>query len=291
MIVVGLSNSVKLAQKIARRTKSSFSSIVKKHFPDGELYLRFLKNVHGQQVVLVQSFQPNPQEALVEVVLAAVTARELGARKVTLVAPYLGYMRQDKRFNSGEAVSALIVARLIGQYVDSVVTVDPHAHRIPNLGRIFRCAFRSLTANRLLAEAIKRKLDANVVIGPDAESYQWAEQIADYLNVPVTVLRKTRHSSRRVTVHVVNEIDLKGKNVVITDDIISTGKTLIQAVKAAKKRGAKSVSCVAVHGVFAEDAYAKIKKAGATHVLTTNTIEKSKNAIIDVSSLIADALR
>jgi ribose-phosphate pyrophosphokinase len=291
MIVVGLSNSQKLAKKIARRTKSAFCPVIKNHFPDGEMYLRFLKNVKGQHVVLVQSFQPNPQEAFVEVILAAANARDLGAKKVTLVAPYLGYMRQDKRFNLGEPVSALITAKLIGRYVDRVVTVDPHAHRIPDLGTIFHCAFTALTANRLLAEAIKKHLNADVVIGPDAESYQWAERIADFIKVPVTVFKKTRYSSRRVEVHVVNEIDLRGKQVVITDDIVSTGKTVIQAIKAAKKRGAKSVSCVAVHGVFAEDAYPKLRKAGAAHILTTNTIEKSKNSIIDVSSLIADALR
>src|SRR3989344_3767779 len=123
MIVVGLSNSQKLAKLIAKRRKCDFVGVFKNHFPDGEIYLRFLKNVKGQHVVLVQSFQPNPQEAFVEVILAAANARDLGARKVTLVAPYLGYMRQDKRFHPGEPVSALITAKLIGRYVDRVVTV------------------------------------------------------------------------------------------------------------------------------------------------------------------------
>jgi ribose-phosphate pyrophosphokinase len=288
MIIVGCSNSPKLGLSLSRKVKCSYLKLEKKHFPDGELYIRFKKSVKGQHVVLVQSFHPNPQEALVEIIWAAETARDLGAKKVTLVAPYLGFMRQDKRFNAGEAVSAKIAGKLIGNYVDKVVTVDPHAHRIRDLQSVFGCKFVSLTSNGAIAGFIKKNLKCDVVVGPDAESYQWAEAIAKHVGVKAVVLRKKRHSSRSVKVRFVEQVDFKGKAVVITDDIISTGHTMVEAVKAAKKKGAKSVVCVGVHGVFVEDAVGKMRKVGAG-VITTDTIE-NEQAKIDVAALIAEAL-
>lgn len=289
MIIISCSNSPKLAARIARKLRCPFAKLEKRRFPDGEAYVRFPVTLKGKEAVLVQSFQPEPQEALVEAVWAAATARELGAKRVTLAAPYLGYMRQDARFRPGEAVSALIAARLLGGAVDRVVTIDPHAHRIPELQAIFGCRFTRLTANNALADFIGSRMRCDVVMGPDAESYQWAEAIAARLGVPAVVLRKKRYSSRHVRVRFAERAELRGKAVVITDDIISTGHTMVEAVKAAKRQGAAQVSCVAVHGVFAENAMQKLRKAGAKHVLTTNTIE-NRQARIDVAALVAGAL-
>ena len=289
MIVIGCSNSPKLASLVARRMRCRFAALEASRFPDGELLVRFPVGVKGRQVVLVQSFQPQPQEALVEVLLAASTARELGAKRVTLVAPYLGYMRQDARFQPGQAVSALLVAGLVGKLIARVLTIDPHAHRIPKLQAIFGCRLTRLTANNALADFIRSRMRCDVVMGPDAESYQWAEAIAARLGVPAIVLRKKRYSSRHVRVRFAERAELRGKAVVITDDIISTGHTMVEAVKAAKKQGAAQVSCVAVHGVFAENAMQRLRKAGAKCVVTTNTIE-NRQARIDVAALIAGAL-
>lgn len=289
MIIIGCSNSTGLASRIAWKAKSRYCAVEKKYFPDGDLYVRFLKRVKGEHVVIVQSFQPKPQEALVEAVWAAVNAWDLGAKKVTLVAPYLAYMRQDSRFHAGEAVSARIAGELIGHHVDRVITVDPHGHRLGDWRRVFGCPVTKLTANGVVAEYIERKMPCDVVVGPDEESYQWAEPIAAYVGMPAVVLKKKRYTARRVEVRFSREVDLRGKHAVITDDIISTGHTMVEAIKALRKRGAKSVSCVAVHGIFVEGALQKLKEAGAASVVTANTIENSQ-AYIDVSGLIAESL-
>ncbi len=289
MIVIGGSNSLKLAAKVAKLKRAAYCAVEKKHFPDGEIYLRADAKLKGQEVVIVQSFIPQPQEAIVEAVWLAEHARRLGAKKVVLAAPYLGYMRQDKAFNNGEIVSAHVMAGLLSKYYDLVVAVDPHLHRIHKLSEIFRCNAKSVTANDVLAGYIKKKFGGWVVIGPDEESAQWAEDISRKAGTASFVLKKKRYSSRHVAVRFVDSVSLRGKDVVIVDDVVSSGHTIIEAAKAARKLGARKVACAAVHGVFAENADAKMKKAKVLQIACTNTIE-GKYAKIDVSKLIADSI-
>ncbi len=135
----------------------------------------------------------------------------------------------------------------------------------------------------------KKNLRNEVIIGPDWESYQWAESVANEAGADVSVLKKERFSSRLVRVKMIRPVAIEGKTAVIVDDIISTGHTIIEAAKKAMKMGAKSVVAVAVHGLFAEGALEKIKKAGIREVITTNTIIQ-KTSRIDISSLIFEEL-
>ncbi|PIZ50556.1 phosphoribosylpyrophosphate synthetase [Candidatus Woesearchaeota archaeon CG_4_10_14_0_2_um_filter_33_13] len=290
MIITSCGNSEKIAKNLAKKLKTKYSPLTIGAFPDGEIYLRFNTPLKGQKVVLVQSFQPHPDMSLFDVVFAADTAKDLGAKKVILVAPYLGYMRQDKRFNPGEAISSRIMAKLLNKSIDKLITIDPHIHRYKSLKDIFTMPTVMLTANSVIADYIKKKVKNTVIIGPDWESYQWAETIAKDIKVPVTVLRKTRFSSRHVEEKMINEVSVRGKNVVIVDDIISTGKTMIAASKMAKERGAKSVIAIGVHGLLVEDAVNKMKKWGVDKIVTTDCIEHPTNKI-DVSPLLINALR
>jgi ribose-phosphate pyrophosphokinase len=290
MIITSLSNSENLAKKLAKKLKAKYSPTTIAAFPDGDIYLKFNTNLKNKKLVIVQSFQPHSDMSLFDIIFAAETAKDLGAKKVILVAPYLAYMRQDKRFNTGECVSSKVMAKLLNNSVDKLITIDPHIHRYKSLKDIFTIPAKRLTANPILAEYIQKHFKNEVIIGPDWESYQWAEDIAKQINVHATVLKKTRFSSRHVQVKMVKPVPIKGKNVVIVDDIISTGHTVMEAAKQARKMGAKSVSAIGVHGLFAENALEKLKKAGLKKVLTTNCIE-GKTAKIDITPLLLKELK
>ncbi len=286
MIIVGCSDSINLAKKIAKLLKKPYYNLKVGSFPDGETHLKFSNNVEGKTVVLVQTLN-NPNEKLIEVIFAAYTAKDLGAKKVVLVAPYLAYMRQDKRFHFGECVSNQVVANLLSVF-DEVITIDPHLHRITSLKEIFKVKAISLTANSLLSEYIKKNIRDATVLGPDAESFQWAQEVAAMAKCNVTVLKKKRYNSKKVKIILHNPSLVKGKNVVIVDDIISTGHTMMETVKQAKKFGAKKVYCITVHGIFADNALPKLQKLGAI-CISTDTIE-TKTSKITVAKLLAQEI-
>ncbi len=289
MIVTSCGNSVKLAKDIAKTLKKKYVPIEIGEFPDGDIYLRYkAKSFKGKKVVIVQSFQPHADMSLFDVVFAAETAKDLGAKKVILVAPYLAYMRQDKRFKTGEAISSRIMAKLLNNSVDKIITIDPHLHRYKSLKDIFTIPAKKLTANDLIATYVKREIKNAVILGPDWESYQWADKIAAQIGVESSCLAKTRFSPSKVRSRMVKPIAMKGKNVVIVDDIISTGHTIIEAAKKAKKMGANSVTAIGVHGVFVEG-FSGLRKY-VDKIVTTNTIEGKTNRI-DVASLIVKELK
>jgi ribose-phosphate pyrophosphokinase len=290
MIITSCGNSKKIAKSLAKKLKVKYSELTVSSFPDGDLYLKFNCKLKGKKLVIVQSFQPHSDMSLFDIIFAAETAKELGAKKVILVAPYLAYMRQDKRFNPGEAVSSRIMAKLLNHFVDKIITIDPHLHRYKSLKDIFKIPAKKLTANSLIADYIKKKYKNAVILGPDGESYQWAEVIAKKIGFDSTVLQKTRFSSRHVHVKVIKPVDIKGRDVIIVDDIISTGHTIAEAAKHARKMKAKSITAIGVHGLFVENGLDKLKKAGVSKVVTTNCIEHKTNKI-DVSDLFVEELK
>ncbi len=287
MLIIGMRNSVKLAKSIAKHARAQFSELNSKHFPDGESNLRFMRTVKGQQVVLVNSFHPNPNDALIELIFAARTARDLGAKKVSIVAPYLGYMRQDKAFHPNECVSSKYMGELLN-CADELITIDPHLHRYKTLSQVFKTKTKRLSANALIADHIKKYHPKAIIVGPDSESYQWAEHIAEKLHHHAVVLRKKRYNSTTVRIKVKDDVEWKNKDVVIVDDIISTGHTMIEPIKQLKQKKVRNIYCIAVHGVFVLDAVKRLEKLGA-RVICTNTIER-KESKIDVARLVAENL-
>tara|TARA_Y100000310_G_C20571200_1_gene758129 strand:- start:300 stop:1190 length:891 start_codon:yes stop_codon:yes gene_type:complete len=289
IIITTCGNSEDIAKSLARKLKARYSPLKISSFPDGDIYLKFNMSLKNKRLIIVQSFQPHSDMSLFDVIFAAETAKDLGAKKVILVAPYLAYMRQDKRFHSGEAISSRIMAKLLNNSVDRIITIDPHLHRYKSLKAIFKIPAKRLTANSLISKYIRDNIKFPVIIGPDWESYQWAEFIAKQVGCDSTVLEKTRFSSRNVKEKMKKKVHCKGMDVVIVDDIISTGHTIAEAAKKARKMGAKSVTAIGVHGLFVEKAIDKMKKAGVTKIVTTNCIEHRTNKI-DVTPLLVDVL-
>ena len=289
MIIIGCSGGRHIAGKIAKRLRKPYSELKVKIFPDGEIYVRYMKDVKGKDVVLVQSFYGNINDCVIEAIFAAETAKELGAKKVILAAPYFPYLRQDSRFNKGECISIKVIGRLFSRYFDKIIIIDPHLHRQGELSGLFSVKTEKITANPLIAEYIEKDIKNPLIVGPDWESYKWARKVAEKLNCPFAILNKKRLSGRKVRITINKKIDIKNKNIVFVDDIISTGHTILEAAKKLRKLGAKKFICIAVHGVFVENALEKLREADIK-VITTNTIP-TKVSKIDVSGVIAKALK
>ena len=288
-MILGFEDSRQLAKRIAQYSRLPYNEIKINRFPDGESLITIPEEVKGRNVWIVRTlFDPN--QKLVELLFAAHTCKEFKAKKVNLIAPYLCYMRQDKRFNKGEVVSSKIIARLFDEYFDGMITIDPHFHRIKKMSDLFKLRGKTLTANALVADYIKKNIKNPVIIGPDSESFQWVNSIAKKVGCRSTVMKKVRYSSRRIENKFVENIDINGKSIVIVDDIISTGKTMLGAIKCVKKIGVKvrGFYCIGVHGVLIENAYKKLRLAHA-EVITTNTIS-NQTSKIDVSKLISNSL-
>lgn len=283
MIIVSCSHGRHLGGKIAGLLHKKNYSLAVGKFPDDELRVRLGCDVSGKNVAFVQSFHKNVSDCILEVILAGHTALELGAKKTILVSPYFPYLRQDKRFHKGEAISQRIIGGLVDKYFDAVYVMDPHLHRENKIGRIFKIKAVKLTANSMIANYVRKHIRNPVIIGPDGESYKWARNVAEILGAESIILKKKRHSSYHVEVRLNKKVGLKGKNVVIIDDIISTGHTILETAKILRKLGAKRIHCICVHGIFVNGSLAKLRKAGI-NVVSTNTIP-SEAAKIDVSRL------
>lgn len=256
-----------------------------RRFPDGERYVRIDADPTGQSVGIVCQ---NADEHFLTLAFVADALRDLGAREITLVAPYLGYMRQDARFQPGEAVTSRTFARLVSSTVDRLVTVDPHLHRFANLDELYDIPCTALRAAPLIAEWIAREVPTPLIIGPDAESEQWAALIAAKSGAPYAVLSKRRRGDREVEIAMPNLEAHCGRQPVLIDDIASSGRTLIAASAELRKLGFPAPVCVVVHAIFGGDAYERVAEA-VTAIVSTDTLPHRSNAI-SVASLVSGAL-
>jgi len=283
-----LPGSALLCERLALAIDAEIGELAERKFPDGETYLRVEMPVAGCDALLVAELN-HPNDKLLPLVFLADTLRELGAPRVGLVAPYLPYMRQDARFHAGEAVTSRSFARILSSAVDWLITVDPHLHRIAALSEIFTIPATALHSAGAIGAWIGTNVPAPFIIGPDAESRQWVEAIASRASAPFTVLAKTRHGDADVA-ESVQALDVDpGCTPVLVDDTISTGHTMIEAVRHLVEQGTPAPLCVAVHAVFANGAYAAVKNAGAGRIVTTNTIVHPTNGI-DVVPIIAQGI-
>jgi ribose-phosphate pyrophosphokinase len=275
-----------LAQRMAPALGARLGRLDWRRFPDGESLVAVDEALAGADVAIVASLH-RPDELALAVRFAAETCREFGARSIGLVAPYLGYLRQDARFHPGEAISARLFARYLEGSFDWLVTVDPHLHRIPTLDALFAIPAVNVAAAPAIAGWVRAHVPDAMLIGPDGESAQWVSRVAALAGVPWQVLEKARAGDRDVAV-TAPTASLRGHTPVLVDDIASTGHTLSAALARLAALGTRPPVCVVTHAVFADDAHERLLAAGAAQVASTDTIPHASNAI-GVADLLAQA--
>src|SRR5881628_2788130 len=297
MMILGGSASEQLADRVAKEVGVEPGRREIKKFPDGETYIRIHEEVKGQDVAVVQSLYRNPDPYIFEYLLLVDTLRDLGARSITGVVPYLAYARQDARFFPGESVTSASMARLFeAAGTTSFLTVDCHLHRLGDVSKAFKIPALNLSAMPLLGEYARENFKPRkpMVIAPDEEADQWAGVVAKELDSDHIVFHKTRtrkegQTSSKVKVDA-GSVDLKGRDVVFADDIISTGGTIAEAARACKKKGARRIFVLCTHPVLADGALKRIRTAGATRIVGTDTIP-SPISTVSVAPVIAAALK
>jgi ribose-phosphate pyrophosphokinase len=287
-LVVALPGSEHLGADLAARLDAELGVVETRQFPDGESYVRVRSDVAGREVVLVCTLA-RPDAQFLRLVFTAGTLRELGAARITLVAPYLAYMRQDKRFLPGEAVTSSLFADLLSREVDRLVTVDPHLHRHKALSEIYAIPALALHAAPLLADWIAANVTDPLIVGPDIESEQWVGEVARRAGAPHLVLLKERYGDRSVEVAIPDLARWAGRQPVLIDDIVSSGRTMIETARGLRAQGLPAPVCVTVHALFAEDAFAELSKL-ASRVVSTDAVPHPSNAI-PIGGLVAEALK
>ena len=288
MIVVPGPASQSLGKKIAENLNAQIVPVNLKNFPDGEYCLRFEGDVTGEEVVVVQTTGPPQDSNLLQLLLMLDTAKELGAKKVTAVVPYLAFARQDKRFLSGEAVSAETLVKLIEACgIDQFITVNIHAENTLNR---FSVPTKNLSAITLLAEHFKGQgLDGAFSLSPDKGAIGFAEEADRVLGGGCGWLRKERDRYTGEIQVEEKSLNVQGRNVIVFDDIISTGGTIARAIKMLKSQGARRVYAACVHPLLIGEAKNKIMESGAEEIVGTDSIPSSVKTV-SLAPLIAEAL-
>lgn len=276
-------DTARFGRRLARESGLPSSPVRVHRFPDGESLVRVARPV-GRDAYLVRSLH-DPNGKLVETLLAADALRRAGARTVSLIAPYLPYMRQDAVFRPGEPVSQRAIGDWLSRAFDAVLTVEAHLHRVATLGEVIRRG-RSLSAASAIAGWLGRRPET-VVVGPDAESRPWIEAIARLAGTDAIVATKRRRGDRKVAVRIPRLP--AAIRAVIVDDIASTGATLAATARALRRAGAGIVDAVVVHPIFAPDAHRRIHAAGVRRIVSCDTIPHATNAI-SVAPIIAGAI-
>jgi len=288
MLVLAFPDYSAPSEKLAAALGVPHELIELHRFPDGESLVR-LPTVLPEHVILCRSLN-QPNDKLIELLLFARTARELGVKRITLVAPYLCYMRQDIANRPGEAVSQRIVGQMLAELFDDVITVDPHLHRISRLDQAIPITNAiSLSAGAVIGDYLKTRLDKAILLGPDSESEQWVSEIAKDIGFNYAVANKIRRGDREVEI-TLPALDYKGQDVVIIDDMASTGRTMARTVGLLRNAGVGCVYAAVTHPLFCGDAEALIRAEGVKGIWSTDSIEHTTSCIM-LAPLLSNAIK
>lgn len=286
-IFFALPGNEDLASNLASLTCGEVGELELRHFPDGETYVRIRTEVNRKDVFIVCTLaRPDCQFIPIAFVSAAIL--EHGARRLKLIAPYLPYMRQDRIFQPGEVVTSRTFAELLQKHFHSLITVDPHLHRRRSLDEVYDIPSTIVHAAPLLAGWISENVRDPVVIGPDAESAQWVESIAESAAAPWTVLSKERRGDRKILMKAPDLAKFRGRTPVLVDDIISSGSTISKALQILKSQKLGLPYCLAVHALCT-DRTARQMRDRTVRFLTTNSVA-NRDSAFDVAPLIAEVL-
>jgi len=287
LVLIAMPGNEQMASALAALTGGEVAELEMRRFPDQETYLRLRTDVTSRSVAIVCTLD-RPDSKFLPLAFTAAMARDLGAARVGLVAPYLAYMRQDCRFKDGEAITSSYFARLISSSFDWLVTVDPHLHRHASLDEIYAIPGQAVHAHAALSRWIRNNVTDPLIIGPDSESVQWVSRIATDAQCPYVVLTKRRLGDRDVKIDMPDMSAWRGRQPVLVDDVISSAATMIEAARRLTAAGMPKPVCVGIHGLFADDSYGLLRRVAA-HIATTNTVSHDSSEI-DLSELLADAI-
>lgn len=287
MMILAFPDYLSQSQRLAARLDADLAEIILHHFPDSESFLRLPPSLPEHLIICRSLNQPN--DKLIELLLCARTARELGAKRLTLVAPYMCYMRQDIANQPGEAVSQRIIGSMLADLFDDVITVDPHLHRISALSQAIPIKNAiSLSAANDIGGFLKAKFEHALLLGPDAESEQWVSSIAGNIGFDYAIAHKHRRGDQQVDMSL-PELNYRKQPVVIIDDMASTGRTLAKAAGLLQAAGAKDIYAAITHPLFCGDALTHILAAGIKNIWSTDSIDHP-TACIKLDSLLAGAI-
>ena len=287
-MILGFSDYEQQGRRLAEALDRPFELIHVHRFPDGESKVTVPAEL-PEQVIVCRSLN-RPNDKLLELMLATETLRQHGAREITLVAPYLCYMRQDIAFHPGEAVSQLIVGRFLSRLVDAVITVDPHLHRIDRLDQaVPGIPAMALSCAPAMAGFLGKQSQTPMLIGPDGESEQWVRAIAEPAGLDYAVATKERLGDRHVRVSLPPN-GYGGREIVLVDDMTSTGQTLVEVATELKARGAGPIHCLVTHALHEEAATERLRGAGIEKIWSSDSITHPSNAV-RLDRLLAQAVR
>ncbi len=287
-VIIGPS-SRELALKVADKLKADKIFVQHKKFPDGESYTRLEQLIKkNSDVIVVETLFPQ-NDSIVELLCILDVVSEFKPKYVTLIAPYFAYSRQHERYLKWEAISGRTVAELIDKKVNKIIMFDVHHKK--NLFPFFKKAKPvELTAAKRMADYFK-KVKNVFVIAPDQERKGFTDIVAEELNCDYSWLSKHRDRYTGKTVsHLLHKVNLKGKNIILVDDIISTGGTIISAIEILKQHGVAGIYVATTHYMNVAGVREKILAAGAKEVVTTDSIPAGEISKIDLSQVIVDAL-
>lgn len=283
------SGNINLAAELSQLIDAEMGSIMLDTFSDGESSIEIHSDCKNREVIILSNLS-QPNQSTLPTLLISNMVREFGAKKVTLIAPYLPYMRQDSVFAEGQSMLAKHFASIISQHFDNLITVAPHLHRLFSLNQVYTTHCVIGHVGKQIADWAKQNINNPVFVGPDSESTQWVREVADETKAPYLIASKVRLNDKEVVVDLNNFGEVREHTAVIVDDIISTGGTMLQTINKLKDMGFKKIVCIGIHAIFTENSYVSLLHSAASEVITTNTLPHISNQI-DVSQAIADAYK
>jgi len=283
MYIIGGTASKSIAEDLSIELDAPLADTISKRFPDEEFYIRIKDNISGEDVVIVQTTYPDKN--IIELFLLQNAAKEAKAKTITVVIPYFGYARQDKKFEDGEPISAKALASLIGLNADNIITVDPHKEYILDF---FSTQAYSCSAVPEISKYLVDK-DIDMILAPDKGAINGVKNASKIIGCDYDYMEKTRIDGETIEIKPKN-LDAKNKNVAIIDDIISTGGTMAKSIHELKKHNAKDVFVACTHGLFAGDAVKKLLSAGCSEIISTDSII-SKFSKVKIAPCILPHLR
>ncbi|HIE33690.1 MAG TPA: ribose-phosphate diphosphokinase, partial [Candidatus Altiarchaeales archaeon] len=282
--VFGGTSSGKLASKVAEMGSFDLGKTEIRKFPDGEFYIRILSDVEDQDCVLIQTTRTS--DDLIELFLLSDLLRDLNSSEIHTVIPYLAYSRQDKVFKEGEALSAKTILQLIDKFSDSITTVNCHFFDFEGEFEFYGVRLKNLDAFPLLVEYFNGKLENPVIISPDKGALECGKKAAEIMKCEFDCLEKERVSDDKV-IMTVGTLDISNRDVILIDDMISTGGTILEAARILRKEGADTISAGCVHGVFSYGT-AELSKI-LDNLVCTDTIQTEVSKV-SIAPLIAENL-